>query len=129
MRAVSGVHHVCLKAAGRTAWENTVTFYTQTLGCPLVRRWGEGSASGAMLDLGGCLLEIFADADQPLPSGVLRHIALRTGDVDGAVELVRRAGCEITMEPADKTLGPDYPIRIAFFRGPAGESVELIQER
>ena len=33
------------------------------------------------------------------------------------------------MEPADKCLGEDYPVRIAFFRGPAGESVELFQER
>ncbi len=129
MSAISGIHHACLKAAGRAAWERAVAFYTQVLGCSLVRSWGEGSASGAMIDLGGCLLELFADADRPLPSGVLRHIALRTDDVDGAVELVRQAGCEITMAPTDKALGPDYPIRIAFFRGPAGESVELIQER
>ena len=129
MSGVSGLHHLCLKAAGRAAWEDTVAFYTSTLGCPLVRTWGEGAGSGAMVDLGNCLLEIFADAPQPLPSGAYRHMALRTGDVDGAVERVRRAGCEITMEPADKCLGEDYPVRIAFFRGPAGESVELFQER
>ena len=129
MNPISGIHHVCLKAAGRAAWERAVAFYTQALGCPLVRSWGEGSASGAMIDLGGCMLELFADADRPLPSGVLRHLALRTADVDAALKLVRQAGCEITMGPTDKALGPDYPIRIAFFRGPAGESVELIQER
>lgn len=129
MSGVSGLHHLCLKAAGRAAWEATVAFYTSTLGFPLVRTWGEGDGSGAMVDLGNCLLEIFADAPQPLPSGTYRHMALRTGDVDGAVERVRRAGCEITMEPADKCLGEDYPVRIAFFRGPAGESVELFQER
>ena len=110
-------------------WEKTVSFYTQVLGCPLVRSWGEGSASGAMIDLGGCLLELFADADRPLPSGVLRHIALRTDDVDGAVELVRRAGYAVTMEPTDKTLGGNYPVRIAFCLGPAGESIEFFQER
>ncbi len=33
------------------------------------------------------------------------------------------------MEPTDKDLGGDYPVRIAFFHGPAGESVELLQER
>lgn len=129
MNGISGVHHICLKAAGRELWEKTTAFYTQVLGCPLVRTWGEGSGSGAMVDLGNCLLEIFADADRPLSPGVHRHVDLRTDDVDGTVELVRRAGMEITMEPADKSLGPDYPIRAAFFRGPAGESVELIQER
>lgn len=129
MNGISGIHHVCLKTAGRAAWEKTVAFYTQVLGCPLVRSWGQGDGSGAMLDLGGCLLEIFADGDGPLPPGVYRHVAFRTDDVDGAVERMRRAGCAVTMEPADKRLGEDYPIRVAFCRGPAGESIELIQER
>ena len=106
-----------------------MAFYSQVLGCPLVRRWGQGGGSGAMLDLGNCLLEIFADADRPLSPGVHRHVAFRTDDVDGTLELARRAGCAVTMEPTDKTLGADYPVRIAFFRGPAGESVELFQER
>ena len=110
-------------------WEKTVTFYTQVLGCPLVRTWGEGDGSGAMLDAGSCLLEIFAGADRPLPSGVYRHVAFRTDGVDSAVALVRGAGCEITMEPTDKTLGEGYPVRLAICRGPAGESIEFFQER
>lgn len=129
MNGISGVHHICLKAAGREQWENVIEFYTQALGCPLVRSWGEGAGSGAMLDLGNCLLEISADAERPLSPGVHRHVAFRTDDVDGAVELVRRAGCEITLEPTDKCLGADYPVRIAFCRGPLGESIELFQER
>ena len=129
MNLISGVHHICLKAAGRAAWERTVAFYTQALDCPLVRSWGQGDGSAAMVDLGGCLLEIFADADGPLPSGVYRHVAFRTDDVDGAAALARGAGCEITMEPADKLLGEGCPVRIAFCRGPAGESIEFFQER
>lgn len=128
MNGFSGVHHICLKAAGQAAWEAAVAFYSQVLGCPLVRSWGEGDGSGAMLDLGGCLLELFADADRPLSPGVYRHVALRTDDVDGAVELVRRAGCAITLEPVDKVLGADYPIRVAFCRGPVGEAIEFFQE-
>lgn len=128
MNKISGVHHICLKTAGREQWENVIDFYTQVLGCSLVRSWGGGSSSGAMLDLGNCLLEIFADADEPLSSGVYRHIAFRTDDVDGAVELIRGAGCEITMGPAGKVLGAGYPVRVAFCRGPAGESIEFFQE-
>ena len=129
MNKIAGVHHICLKAAGREQWENVIAFYTQVLGCPLVRSWGEGEGSGAMLDLGNCLLEVMADSPAPLSPGVHRHVAFRTDDVDGAVELVRRAGCEITMEPTGKTLGEGYPVRIAFCRGPAGESIEFFQER
>ena len=113
MNKISGVHHICLKAAGRAQWEAVIDFYTNVLGCPLVRSWGGGSGSAAMLDLG---------------NGVHRHVAFRADDVDGAVELVRGAGCEIVMEPADKALGKDYPVRVAFCRGPAGESIEFFQE-
>lgn len=129
MNGISGVHHICLKAPGRAAWERAVVFYTQVLGCPLVRTWGGGDGSGAMVDLGNCLLEIFADGDGPLPSGVYRHMALAAADVDGAVEQARRAGCEILLEPTGKCLGADYPVRIAFCRGPLGESIEFFQER
>ena len=129
MNKISGVHHICLKTAGRDMWEKTVSFYTQVLGCPLVRSWGEGGGSWAMLDLGNCLLEVFADAAAPLSPGVHRHVAFRTDDVDGAVELARQAGCAVTMEPTDKTLGGNYPVRIAFCLGPAGESIEFFQER
>lgn len=128
MNHITGVHHICLKAAGRAAWERAVAFYSQVLGCPLVRSWGEGSGSSAMLDMGNCLLEIFADADGPLPSGVYRHIAFRTDDVDAAAQLVRRAGCPVALEPTDKILG-GAPVRIAFCRGPLGESIEFFQER
>jgi len=47
-------------------------------------------------------------------------VAFRTEDVEGASELARGAGCEITAEPADKVLGPDYPVRIAFCWPPWG---------
>ena len=92
MSKIAGVHHICLKTAGRPAWEAAIAFYTQVLGCPVVRSWGEGDGSGAMLDLGNCLLEVFADADEPLAPGVHRHVAFRTDDVDGVVELVRQRG-------------------------------------
>lgn len=129
MNRIDGVHHICLKAAGRAEWEAVVEFYTRVLGCPLIRGWGSGADSGAMLDLGNCLLEVTINSGGSLEPGVHRHVAFRTDDVDGAVELVRQAGCEVTMEPEDKTLGADYPIRVAFCRGPAGESIEFFQER
>ena len=43
------------------------------------------------------------------------------------IEKVRAAGRPVTMEPSDKALGPDYPIRVAFCTGPAGEEIEFFQ--
>lgn len=124
----AGVHHICLKTAGRAHWETVVAFYRDVLGFPVLRMWGEGDGSGAMLDLGNCILEIVAGAAEPLEPGVHRHVAFRTDDPAGALELARQAGCPVTMEVTEKRLGEDYPIRIAFCRGPAGEEIEFFQE-
>ena len=45
------------------------------------------------------------------------------------IEKVRAAGRPVIMEPSDKNLGGNYPIRVAFCTGPAGEKIEFFQER
>jgi predicted enzyme related to lactoylglutathione lyase len=87
-----------------------------------------------MLDTGdGNYLEVFAGAKhaegEAIPEGAIIHFALRTDDCDAAVEKVRALGAEITMEPKSLAIfgEPPIPIRIAFFRGPGGEIVELFQ--
>ena len=124
-----GLHHVCLKAKGREAFDRTVRFYTGTLGFSLLRTWGTGDRSGAMVDLGNCVLEIMATGQAGEEKGIFPHIALRTEDVDGALALAVSAGCPVVMEPTDKSLGEAYPMRIAFCTGPAGEEIEFFQER
>jgi glyoxylase I family protein len=113
-------------------YDRTVKFYTETLGMDTVRCWGEGIASGIMIDTGdGSLMEIFADADERLPQGAVRHFALRTDDVDAAVSVVREAGYEVTMEPNDIVIesAVPFPARIAFVIGPAGEEIEFFCEK
>jgi glyoxylase I family protein len=54
---------------------------------------------------------------------------LRTDDCDSAIEAARAAGAELTMEPKTINLptNPSIQIRIAFFKGPDGEVIELFQ--
>jgi catechol 2,3-dioxygenase-like lactoylglutathione lyase family enzyme len=61
------------------------------------------------------------------PNGHFAHIALRATDCDAVVEKVRAFGAEVTVEPKDVALpsDPPTPIRIAFFKGPDGELIEL----
>jgi glyoxylase I family protein len=54
------------------------------------------------------------------------HIALATTDARAAIEHVRQAGYEVTVEPKDIQLG-SLKATIAFFRGPSGELVEFFQ--
>ena len=127
-----GFHHVALKVRD---WDASLPFYTDTLGFVPRLTWcmPNGRRAG-MFDTGdGNHLEIFEDpAYEAQPQGALLHIALRTTDVDAAVARVRAGGAEVTVEPKDVTitstngLGP-VPVRLAFFKGPAGEVWELMQ--
>lgn len=124
---IKGVHHIAMKACGVEKFNEVVNFYKNTLGLPVVRTWGEGEGSGAMLDTGAGLLEIFADGPAEMEQGAIRHFAFDVEDTDACVEAVRAAGYQITDEPHDIEIPsePPYPARIAFCIGPVGEEIEF----
>lgn len=102
-------------------------FYGKTLDLELKRDWG----SGVMFETGGGLIEVIVGAKENLPQGVVRHVALRTDDVDAVIAEVKKAGYEIITEPTDINISsvPVYPVRIAFCRGPMGEEIEFFTEK
>ena len=125
-----GFHHVAINAAD---FDKSYRFYTEVMGMTEAHAWQGGSGRAVMLDAGeGAFLEVF---EKPGWSGAfdgsIIHFALRTTKLDAVLELARAAGCEVTTEPKDLTIkgDPPYPVRIAFFKGPDGEVVELFQER
>jgi glyoxylase I family protein len=126
-----GFHHVAIRVAD---FERTLKFYIEGLGFRKALEWGEGERRACMLDTGdGNYLEVFAGArrgsGEAAPEGAIIHFALRTADCDAAIERARAAGAEVTMEPKSLTIAGsrDVPVRIAFFKGPGGEVVELFQ--
>lgn len=133
--SVSGFHHVALRSKN---FDRSVDFYTRVLGLKPAMTWGEAPQRAIMLDAGGrCYVEIFerpSEPDAPEVSGILLHFALRTSDTDALLEKVRAEGFTVTVEPKTvdvQNTNPDLPatipVRIAFFNGPDGESVELFQ--
>ena len=128
MELLHGVHHVNLKVPGYACWKETLAFYTETLGLPLARQWGEGDESCAMIDLGGCLLELMATGEAEPGIGRFTHIAFRTDSADRALELARQAGRPVLVEPTDVDPDGSYPLRVAFCQGVAGEEIEFFQE-
>ena len=124
-----GIHHVAMRVKDFDASER---FYTEAMGFTPVARWGEGDRRAVMLDTGdGACLEIFAGGRGAAPEGAFLHVALNAADVDAAAERARSAGAEITVEP--KTVDVDSKpqpmrIRLAFFKGPNGEVVELFKK-
>ncbi|WP_419873557.1 VOC family protein [Candidatus Pristimantibacillus sp. PTI5] len=120
-----GFHHIAIRVFD---FDKTVAFYTEILGFTERVRWGEGNKRAIMLDTGdGNYLEVFAGGKEgQKDEGAFLHLALRSDRVTEAVELARAAGMEVTVEPKDVELG-GIPVRIAFFKGPDGEIIELFQ--
>ena len=123
-----GFHHLSMSVRDLN---KSVEFYTEALGFVEKVSWGEAPKRTVLLDTGdGNYFEISqADKAQDFEEGVFKHIALRVDDCKSAIELARKAGAEVTMETRDIDLSsePSIPIRIAFFKGPDGEIVELFQ--
>jgi glyoxylase I family protein len=127
-----GLHHIAVQTRDL---EESLRFYRDLLGMRVVTEGGPPDRRIVLLDMGdgGCieLFEPTADspaADSPVANDLVLHIALTTTDVHSAIDRVRRAGHEVTVEPRDSGLG-ELKATIAFFKGPNGEVIEFWQPR
>src|SRR5205085_196822 len=103
-----GVHHIAVQSID---WEGSLRLYRDVLGMPIVAEFGTPERRILLLDIGdGSHIELFAPNSaaaltqagaQLLP---LTHIALATTDTRQAIERVRQAGYQITVEPKDVQL-------------------------
>jgi glyoxylase I family protein len=123
-----GFHHVSLNVKDL---EKSRKFYSEGLGFVERFSWGKEPKRTLLMDTGdGNYFEISqGDPNHSYVEGVFRHLALRVDDCEVAIELARKAGAEVTVEPKGVTLSsdPPMPIRIAFFKGPDGELIELFE--
>lgn len=122
-----GFHHVAIKVKN---FEATVALYKNVLGCAEAMAWGEGDSRGIMLDTGdGACFEVFAGGTGENQGNGFFHVALRTTKLDEVLAGIRAAGLTVTMEPKDIVIpsNPPLPVRITFFNGLDGESIELFQ--
>lgn len=122
-----GFHHLSMRVRDIEA---SLKFYRDTLGFVEKTAWGEGEKRTVLLDTGdGNYFEI-SQGEAGEGGSVYHHIALRADDCGAALEAARAAGVEVTMETRDISLDSTMGalnLRIAFFKGPDGELVELFQ--
>ena len=129
MKYVTGLHHVSLSTVSED-FPKALSFYRDFLGFEMICEIATPAPDPfAMLSMGNTILELASEGSGGESSGTLNHIALATDDVDALLEKVRTAGYEVTMEPDEFVLPHGVAIRIAFFTGPAGESIELLCEK
>ena len=124
-----GTHHIAIQT---TDYEASVAFYTDVMGMTEVVGFENQGRRAVILDIGdGSHMELFEPIPGTQPSNdasgnVVFHFALQTTDIEAALERVRAAGMEITVELTTVQMGP-LNITLAFFKGPSGEVVEYIQ--
>ena len=124
-----GFHHVSMKVRDL---DTSIKFFTEGLGFVERLSWGQAPQRTVLLDTGD---ENYFEISQGNPEqvnedGVFQHIALRTDDCEAAIEAAREAGAVVTLETKDVTISAEPPLqlRIAFFKGPDGEVIELFQD-
>lgn len=124
---IKGIHHVAMNCETKEKFEEMIYFYHELLQLPVLREWD----GGIHLDCFNGCIEIFLDGSKPLEQGCIRHFAFATDHVDEIVEIVRKAGYKVSVEPKDVNMktNPVFPIHIAFIEGPLGESIELFCEK
>jgi catechol 2,3-dioxygenase-like lactoylglutathione lyase family enzyme len=118
------VHHVAIATAdvGRLR-----AFYAGTLGLPVVDELEEQGI--VFLDAGGTVVEIVEQA--AAPDGIRdgrgwHHLAWRVDDLARAVAELSARGVDFHVPPEE--FPPDDPrVRIAFFRDPDGNVLELVE--
>lgn len=125
-----GAHHIAIQTRD---WDASLTFYKDVLGMEVMAEFGSPDRKIVLLDMGdGSHMELFQPtASSPAvgdtsPNDPVTHFALATTDIRAAIEHVRQAGAEVTLEPRDVSLGA-LNATIAFFKGPSGEVIEFFQ--
>jgi len=129
MPTITGFHHTAIRS---NQFEESVRFYTEGLGLQTKITWGEAPSRAIMLDVGDSnYVEIFERAEAaPNVEAAILHFALRTDDCAGMLERARAAGAEVTMECKELAIESNQgaiPVKIAFFKGPDGEVIELFE--
>lgn len=103
-------------------------FYGQVLGARETGREGGESPSRIMLDVGGLTLFIEQAPDGMAPAAVpphrgIEHIGFRVEDIEATVADLAARGIPLVSGITDVRPG----LRIAFFEGPDGVRIEVLQ--
>ncbi len=117
--AIIKSHHIAMRSPD---YARAKAFYTETLGFPIV-----GQLPGrevVFIDIGGTTIELSQGTPKPgdqKPSCGLMHLAFEVDDVDATYAELKAKGVEFFIEPRT----PFGDLRIAFFRDPDGNELEL----
>jgi glyoxylase I family protein len=119
---IIGLHHVAVHTAN---FEQIRDFYVDVLGLPVVGGFPDRPI--IFLGAGDTTIELIGGKSPTEPRGQgWSHVALRVPSTDAAA--AELAGRGVSFHVAPKDFPPEAPtIRIAFFRDPDGNELELVE--
>jgi len=111
-------HHIALRTPD---FSRAKAFYTEILGLPVAAEMPGREC--VFIDIGGTTIELTGAKDQePGAPGAFAHLAFQVDDVDATWAELKAKGVSFFIEPRDAGA-----MRIAFFRDPDGNPLELFQ--
>jgi len=128
MLSLKKVHHIAIICSD---YERSKKFYTEILGCTIVRETLRAERNSYKLDLavnGTYIIELFSFIDPPKrPSGPeacgLRHLAFSVDNIEASIDFLKSKG--VTCEPIRIDTLTDK--RFTFFADPDGLPLELYE--
>jgi len=133
--SLNGMHHISLRVHDM---ERSLAFYRDILGFSAKTSFLLDGLRFAILETGNDVYIELVEMKQPMqPVGeteVFWHLALRTDHLEKSLEAAVSAGCEVVVPIRPLDLLNDvtqkpWPVRVAFFRGPDGELIELLEDK
>ena len=133
--AINGMHHVSLPVHDM---ERSLAFYRDILGFYPKTSFLLDGLRFAMLETGNDVYIELVEMKQPMQSvgesEVFWHLALRTDHLEKSLEAAVNASCEVAvpirpLDLVDDVTQKPWPVPVAFFHGPDGELIELLEDK
>ena len=121
----SSLDHLHIKCQDQ---EETAKFYKETFGAREIARVDLRGAPTIKMDLNGVTINLSgrAPGETALYTNFgLAHYGIKVDDVQEMFQKLSAQGFPFIMEPTET--GPG--VKIAFFRGPSGEVIELLERK
>ena len=115
-----------MKCQNDADYGNAKRFYIDILKLSVIKE----CENCILMDTANGIVEIFRNASETLPQGVIRHFAFAVNNIEEITKSVEKAGYEVFIKPKKINIcnDPDFPATIAFCKGPLGEDVEFFQQ-
>lgn len=106
--------------------DKSVDFYTGVLGCQVVSRQRDENIEFCLLKAGTQEIELlrFPHDGKERKEGIISHIAFGVEDIVKEIDRLKELGLSLASDQPREVMGG---MKIFFFTGPSGESIEFVQ--